>query len=104
MADLNVWTGLGLGGSPWLNNNTENYRKQSPITYAHQIKTPTLIMSNTLDPRVSVSQSYKLFHNLKDNGIETKFIAYPIPGHFPQDPVHTKDLYKRWIEWIKTHL
>lgn len=104
MADLNKWSGLGLGGSPWLNNNAEKYRRQSPITYAHQIKTPTLIMSNTLDPRVSVSQSYKLFHNLKDNGVETKFIAYPISGHFPQDPVHTKDVYRRWIEWIKTHL
>lgn len=103
MADMNVWSGYGLGGSPWLNDNAENYRRQSPITYAHQIKTPTLILSNTLDQRVTVTQSYKLFHNLKDNGVETKFIAYPIPGHFPQDPVHRKDVYKRWISWIEDH-
>jgi dipeptidyl aminopeptidase/acylaminoacyl peptidase len=103
MADMNIWSGYGLGGSPWLNNNAENYRLQSPITYAHQIRTPTLILSNTLDQRVTVSQSYKLFHNLKDNGTEVKFIAYPIPGHFPQDPMHRKDVYKRWISWIKDH-
>ncbi|UCD61705.1 MAG: S9 family peptidase [Flavobacteriaceae bacterium] len=103
MADMNIWSGYGLGGSPWLNDNAENYRKQSPITYAHQIKTPTLILSNTLDQRVTVSQSYKLFHNLKDNGTEVKFIAYPISGHFPQDPIHRKDVYKRWISWIKDH-
>ncbi|WP_276390084.1 S9 family peptidase [Eudoraea chungangensis] len=103
MADLNVWSGYGLGGSPWLNDNAENYRRQSPITYAHQIKTPTLILSNTLDQRVTVTQSFKLFHNLKDNGVETKFIAYPIPGHFPQDPVHRKDVYKQWISWIAHH-
>lgn len=103
LADLNVWSGYGLGGSPWLSDNAENYRRQSPITYAHQIKTPTLILSNTLDQRVTVTQSFKLFHNLKDNGVETKFIAYPIPGHFPQDPVHRKDVYKRWISWIEDH-
>jgi dipeptidyl aminopeptidase/acylaminoacyl peptidase len=104
MADMNIWSGYGLGGSPWINNNAENYRKQSPITYAHQIKTPTLILSNTMDQRVTVSQSYKLFHNLKDNGTEVKFIAYPISGHFPQDPIHRKDVYKRWISWIADHL
>ena len=103
LTDINVWSGYGLGGSPWLNENAENYRKQSPITYAHQIKTPMLILSNVLDQRVSVTQSFKLFHNLKDNGIETKFIAYPIPGHAPQDPVHRKDVYKRWISWIEDH-
>lgn len=103
LSDLNIWSGYGLGGSPWLNDNAENYRRQSPITYAHQIKTPTLILSNTLDPRVTVTQSFKLFHNLRDNGTETKFIAYPISGHFPQDPIHTKDVHKRWITWIKNH-
>ncbi|MFC2148747.1 S9 family peptidase [Bacteroidota bacterium] len=103
MADMNIWSGYGLGGSPWLNDNADNYRKQSPITYAHQIKTPTLILSNTLDQRVTVTQSFKLFHNLKDNGVETKFIAYPVSGHFPNDPVHRKDIYKRWILWIKDH-
>lgn len=103
MADWNVWSGKGLGGSPWLNNNAENYRKQSPITYAHQIKTPTLILSTTLDPRVTVSQSFKLFSNLKDNGVKTEFIAYPMPGHFPGDPIHRKDVYERWTNWIKKH-
>lgn len=103
MADWNVWSGKGLGGSPWLNNNAENYRKQSPITYAHQIKTPTLILSNTMDQRVTVSQSFKLFSNLTDNGVETEFVAYPLPGHFPGDPIHRTDLYRRWIDWIKNH-
>ena len=103
LADMNVWSGYGLGGSPWLNGNAENYRKQSPITYAHQIKTPTLILSNVFDQRVTVTQSYKLFHKLKDNGVETKFIAYPLSGHFPPDPVHKMDVYKRWISWIEDH-
>ncbi len=104
LADMNRWSGFGLGGSPWLNNNAQNYWDQSPITYAHQIQTPMLILHNTKDPRVTVTQSFKLYYNLKDRDVETQFIAYPLPGHFPQDPVHRLDVYQRWIHWIKERL
>ena len=104
LADLNRWSGYGLGGSPWLNDNAQNYWKQSPISYALQIETPTLILHNTKDPRVTVTQSFKLFYNLRDRGVETEFIAYPLPGHFPQDPVHRRDVYRRWIKWIKERI
>ena len=103
LADINVWTGFGLGGSPWLHNNVRNFLEQSPITYAPNIRTPTLILSNTDDPRVTVTQSYKLYHALKDNGVPVQFIAYPLPGHFPNDPVHQRDVYRRSIEWIEQH-
>ena len=103
MADMNVWAGFGLDGSPWLNDNAMNYWRQSPMAYAHQIRTPTLILSDTGDERVTVSQSYKLYHALKDNGVEVSFIAYPVPGHFPSDPVHQRDVRGRWVAWIAEH-
>jgi dipeptidyl aminopeptidase/acylaminoacyl peptidase len=103
MADMNTWAGFGLDGSPWLNDNAMNYWRQSPMAYAHQIRTPTLILSTTGDERVTVSQSYKLYHALKDNGVEVKFVAYPVPGHFPPDPVHQRDVRRRWVEWIAEH-
>ncbi len=101
LADMNVWAGYGLGGSPWRNDNAENYWKQSPIRYAPKIRTPTLILSDTQDPRVTVTQSYKLYHALKDNGVPVQFIAYPVGGHFPSDPVHQRDVYRRWTDWIE---
>jgi dipeptidyl aminopeptidase/acylaminoacyl peptidase len=103
MADMNVWAGYGLGGSPWLNDNAMNYWRQSPMAYAHQIRTPTLILSDTGDERVTVSQSYKLYHALEDNGVEVKFVVYPVGGHFPGDPVHQRDVRRRWVEWIAEH-
>jgi len=103
MADMNTWAGFGLGGSPWLNDNAMNYWQQSPMAHAHRIRTPTLILSTTGDERVTVSQSYKLYHALKDNGVEVKFIAYPVPGHFPPDPVHQRDVRRRWVQWIAEH-
>ncbi len=103
MADMNTWAGYGLGGSPWLNDNAANYWEQSPMAYAHRIRTPTLILSDRGDERVTVSQSYKLYHALKDNGVEVQFIVYPVPGHFPADPVHRRDVRRRWIDWIAEH-
>jgi dipeptidyl aminopeptidase/acylaminoacyl peptidase len=101
--DYNVWSGFALGGSPWLNDNAMKYWQQSPIAHAHQIRTPTLILSNTGDERVPISQSYKLYHALKDNKVEVQFIAYPVPDHWPGDPVHTRDVRRRWLNWIADH-
>ena len=91
-------------GSPWTGTNIEVYRDQSPLTYAQQIKTPTLILSDTADARVPITQSYQMFHALKDNGVTVKFYAYPVPGHFPSDTVRTMDVYRRWVDWLDQYL
>jgi len=90
--------------SPWVGGNMKDYVAQSPITYATRIKTPTLILSNTRDARVPVTQSYQLYHALKDNGVPVKFVAYPVPGHFPYDPIRYQDVYRRWLGWLDRYL
>jgi len=104
MNDGNVRVGSSFGGSPWKDGREAAFREQSPISSAHKIKAPTLVMHNTGDFRVTVTQSYKLFHALKDNGIETKFIAYPIYGHNAGDPVRQRDVTRRWVGWLADHL
>jgi dipeptidyl aminopeptidase/acylaminoacyl peptidase len=104
LADGNVLGRYNLEGSPWAGDKMKAYREQSPITYAQQIKTPTLILSDTGDFRVTITQSYQLYHALKDNGVTTRFFAYPVRGHFPEDPVRTMDIYARWIEWLDHYL
>lgn len=95
----------GGNGSPWTNPQVmERMRQQSPITNANKIKAPTLILHNVGDYRVTITQSYELFHALKDNGVTTQFIAYPISGHNAQDPVRQRDVQRRWLEWLETYL
>lgn len=101
--------GDGNGGrgnaSPWVDSKAmERMREQSPITYAKNIKTPTLIMSDTGDYRVPITQSFKLYHALVDNGVVTKFIVYPVAGHSPGDPVRQRDVQRRWIGWLGQYL
>ena len=104
LADFNVTERYIFNGSPYVGDNIKAYHEQSPITYAAQMKTPTLILSDTGDFRVTITQSYELFHALKDNGVQVRFFAYPVSGHFPNDPIRQADVYRRWTEWLVDHL
>ena len=104
LADFNVQARWSFGGSPYTDGREKAYREQSPITFAPRIKTPTLILSDTGDARVPITQSYRLYHALKDNGVPTKFLAWPVPGHFPGDPVRSRSVYREWVGWLDTHL
>jgi dipeptidyl aminopeptidase/acylaminoacyl peptidase len=104
LSDGNVSGRYSFKGSPYVGDNLKDYRAQSPITYAANMKTPTLILHDTGDARVTITQSYSLYHALKDNKVEVKFFAYPVAGHFPGDPVRQMDVYRRWADWIDQHL
>jgi dipeptidyl aminopeptidase/acylaminoacyl peptidase len=104
LGDANVRRADGFGGSPYVGANMRAYVEQSPITYADRITAPTLILSDVGDYRVPVTQSYRLYHELKDRGVTTQFFAYPIGGHSPADPVRMRDVYKRWIGWLSEYL
>lgn len=103
LSDIGLLFRYGFKGSPWLGYR-DDYMAQSPIASAAQMRTPTLIFSNTGDARVPITESYQLYHALKDNGVPVKFVAYPVPGHFPGDPVRLRDVYRRWLDWLDQYL
>lgn len=104
LSDNNIQRSAGYGPSPFIGDNMKAYAAQSPITYAWKAKAPTLIMSDVGDWRVTTTQAYKLFHALKDNGVPVKFIAYPVGGHSPTDPIRSRDIWRRWVAWLGPYL
>jgi dipeptidyl aminopeptidase/acylaminoacyl peptidase len=104
LSDYGVKWRFMMGGSPWKKEYATAYKEQSPITYAGAITTPTLILHDTGDPRVPVTNAYALYHALKDNGVIVKFIAVPVAEHVPSDPVHGSDIHRVWIEWFDQYL
>jgi dipeptidyl aminopeptidase/acylaminoacyl peptidase len=103
LGDANVRRGESFGGSPYVGNNMHNFVDQSPITYAGKMKTPTLILSDVGDYRVTITQAYGLYHALKDNGVQTQFFAYPVGGHSPSDPIRQRDIDRKWLWWLHMH-
>jgi dipeptidyl aminopeptidase/acylaminoacyl peptidase len=105
LADYNVTERFARGGSPWKKEYAKAYEEQSPITYAGAITTPTLILHDTGDERVPITNSYAMYHALKDNGVTVKFIAIPVAGHFPDgSPVRQSDILRVWIDWFDQYL
>jgi dipeptidyl aminopeptidase/acylaminoacyl peptidase len=102
LADDQKADALQLRATP--QSDPQRYRDVSPITYAKDVTTPTLIMCDTGDPRVPIPESYEFFHALKDNNVPVSFVAYPVSGHLPSDPVRNADIDRRWVAWLKSHV
>ena len=103
-ADSNRMRASQYGPSPFVGDNMASYARQSPIYYAWRAKAPTLIMSDVGDWRVTIPQAYKLYRALSDNKVPVKFVAIPVPGHNPADPIRDRDRWRRWVDWLKVHL
>jgi dipeptidyl aminopeptidase/acylaminoacyl peptidase len=113
LSEYNIIERFSFGGSPWKKEYAKAYEEQSPITYAGAITTPTLILHDTGDPTVPITNSYAMYHALKDNAVTVKFIAFPVAGHFPVhvdalnpygSPVHLSDIDRVWLDWFDQYL
>jgi dipeptidyl aminopeptidase/acylaminoacyl peptidase len=105
LSDIHAPVKTYYGGSPFTSPKLlQAYRDQAPLSYATRIKAPTLVLCDTGDQRVPITESFMLYHTMRDNGVKTTFIAYPVAGHAPSDPVHQRDVDRRWAAWLKEHL
>ena len=71
------------------------------VDVATKMRTPTLIWCDLGDYGVPITQAYKLYHALKDNGVTVKFVAYPVMGSRPADPIRARDVWRRWTAWVE---
>jgi dipeptidyl aminopeptidase/acylaminoacyl peptidase len=103
LADINEnFAATFFGGTlPFSKAGRATYASESPITYVGRVKTPTLILSDTRDQRVPVSQAYMFYQALHAHGVPVKFTAFPRYGHFPSDPVGREQVLKAWVGWFE---
>jgi dipeptidyl aminopeptidase/acylaminoacyl peptidase len=99
-----AWTRDSLGGSPWIPANAQIYHDGSPITYVHDIKTPTRLISGTADDQAPMVGSFQLYHALADQGVPVSFVAIPNAFHFPRDPVHIEGYNRVTLEWVDRYM
>ena len=90
-----------------MDKNINLYRKKSPITYASNIKTPTLILHSQEDYRCPIEQAEQLFSNLKRRGVKTAMLRFPGESHELSrsgTPNHRKQRFDHVIKWHKGNL
>ncbi len=80
VSDIGVYFSLEeLGGYP--HEIPEIYRKCSPITYAYECKTPTLLVQGEADYRCPAEQSEQFYTVLKANGCTVEMVRLPESPH-----------------------
>ncbi|MYE27535.1 MAG: S9 family peptidase [Chloroflexi bacterium] len=79
-ADMGPWGSLSeLGGKP--HEIEEVYRRGSPITFAHNCRTPTLLIQCEEDYRCPAGQAEQFFGHLKANGCIVEMLRIPGVSH-----------------------
>ncbi len=73
-------------------------RENSPITHAHRIRTPVLILHGEDDTNVPLSQAELLHRALGDRHHE--FVVYPRENHSPRERDHQIDVLNRTRKWF----
>lgn len=80
--------------------------KYSPLAYAHQIKTPLLILHSERDYRVAISEAEQLFAFVRLSGGTVHMIRFPREGHSLSrtgEPQHRVKRLNHIIQWFDQH-
>jgi len=108
LADLQSFAGTSdittflpdyLGGPFW--QNPDFWRAHSPLTYVTNMKTPMLLIHGEVDERVPTTQSYELYHALKDRGVPVRMLVIPRSHHNPTEPKMRLEVITAASEWIE---
>jgi dipeptidyl aminopeptidase/acylaminoacyl peptidase len=89
----------------WTHEDYELVYDRSPVKYAHQSKTPTLILHGKEDPRVHPSQSLELYRALKlHSKAPVRLVWYPGQKHGNTKNTSKLDYNLRTMEWFDYYL
>ena len=89
---------------PW--QDWQGMLEVSPIYHVDKAETPILIMHGDSDTRVSPSQSYELYRNIKVRKPDTpvRLVLYPGEGHGNRQAAARYDYNLRMMQWFDTYL
>ena len=87
---------------PW--DKWQYYLERSPIYWAHQSKTPLLIMHGKDDPRVHPAQSMEMYRYMKVQGKDVRLVYYPGEGHGNRRVAAQYDYSLRLMRWMDNYL
>ena len=90
---------------PW--ENLDLLLRHSPITHAHKIHTPLLILHAEADYRCPIEQGEQMFITLKKLGRTTEFVRFPDEDHNLSrngKPAHRFERLAHIVRWFERYL
>ena len=90
-------------GMPW--DYPEDYISHSPLFYAKNIKTPTMIITGEEDWRTPMAQSQEMFRALKVRGVDTVLVRVPEESHgIRKRPSHQIATLVHAMAWLDKYI
>ncbi len=87
-----------LGAYPWEDPGLLD--RQSPLSYAKNFKTPTLVVHGNLDYRVPDTQGLQYYNTLKVLGVPARLLYYPNENHWILAPQDSVLWYQEFFAWL----
>ncbi|MDR3511195.1 MAG: S9 family peptidase [Caulobacteraceae bacterium] len=96
-----LWTRYWFRAPPW--RDPEASWALSPLSRAHQVRTPTLVICGESDLRTPIAESEQLFQALKECGVETALVRLPEANHSGGRPSQWLAHYLYALDWFARH-
>ncbi len=91
-------------GAPIWETGKGQWFDQSPIRYAKNWKTPTLITQGEQDFRVPLSESMTTFKLLQRLKVPSRFVIFPDEGHWILKGPNSRKHMEEVMGWFKKYL
>ena len=85
----------------------DQYWDASPLKYARNVKTPTLILHSEMDFQLPFEQAEQWFRALQHYGVTSEFVLFPRENHNltrTGEPKHIVESFKWQIYWFDRYL
>lgn len=102
--DIAEYNTLLYPDHPYREHAWDFYANISPVRYAANVATPTLIVHGEADDRVHVTQGQEFYRALQVCGVPVQFVRYPREGHGFVEYNHQVDLMERIVDWLGKYL
>ena len=87
-----------IAGTPW--SNPDEYKRSSPLTYAENFKTPTMLVHGQRDYRVDISEGLQMFTALQRMGVPSQILIFPNEGHNVGRLDNLRTVYDEQYKWL----
>jgi dipeptidyl aminopeptidase/acylaminoacyl peptidase len=91
-------------GPPWDPKAHEILRKQSPIEYVANVRTPTLFVDGESDVRVPIAEAEQMYTALRKQHVPARMVRYPDSYHGGWSPWNTVHRYNEELKWWRRWL
>jgi dipeptidyl aminopeptidase/acylaminoacyl peptidase len=93
-----------FSGPPWDPKAHEILRRQSPIEYVADVKTPTLFVDGESDVRVPIAEAEQMYTALRKLRVPARMVRYPDSYHGGWSPWNTVHRYYEELKWWDRYL